>query len=206
MRKEGRMQNVLIVLLVVTIVGMSIGFAAAAFNQTLTINGDVTAKKAVWDIHWDNLVTKTGEGFVTATSAANEGDSYGTGSITNASTGTSGNTTNVVVNYTTVLAPGEKWGFTVDAKNFGTLEGKLVGVTVTENPATSTVEYLTHTVKVNNTTMNVGSNTVNTTIAEGEKDVVDVEVDYILPTDASKLPTEDKEFTFTVTLTYESIL
>ena len=40
MNKEGRFQNVLIILLAVAVVGMSIGFAA--LQTQLTINGNAT--------------------------------------------------------------------------------------------------------------------------------------------------------------------
>lgn len=187
MNREGKMQNVVMILLAVAVLGMSIGFAAAAFNQTLNISGNVTANKAVWDVHFTNFSEKTETGYVTEK-----------GSISS--------TDNTSVTYTVALNPGEKYGFTVDAKNFGTLEAVLSSITMTGDITTAESSFLKYTVKVDNVAYTASATGLSKTLAANEAHTVDVEVEYLIPADPTTLPTSDVTKTFTITLNYESTL
>lgn len=188
MRKEGKTQTVIIVLLVITIICMSVGFAAAAFSQTLNINGEVTANKAVWDVHFTNFAEKTGTGYV-----ADKGSITGTGDTS--------------VTYEVALNPGEKYGFTVDATNAGTLEAKLVKVEISgDSISADESKFLSYSVKVDNTAYTTTTDGLSDALAAGASHTVEVEVDYNIPTDPTDLPEDDVEKTFTVKLYYESVL
>ena len=51
MRRENYIQNVIIALLAITVLAMSIGYAA--YTQQLNVNGTATFSKAKWDVHFD---------------------------------------------------------------------------------------------------------------------------------------------------------
>lgn len=186
MKKENTIQNVIIALLCVTVLFMSVGFAVSAYNDDLEINGSATATAAVWKVEFDP-------------------DSYseedGTGYVASTSHTVNGTTTEFAV----TLDPGEKFAFSVDAKNFGTLAAKLTSVTLTGLSAEES-EYLSYTVKVNNTTYSASASNLNVALAASGTHTVEVEVSYNLPSDASKLPDEDTTTTLAVTLNYASEL
>ncbi len=95
----------IILLLLVLVVGISIGYAA--LSTTLNINGQSEINKATWDIHFANLIETPGS--VTATSKA---------AIL------AGNPTEV--SYDIVLnQPGDFYEFSVDVINAGTLPAKI---------------------------------------------------------------------------------
>lgn len=186
MRKEGKIQGVLIVFLVLTIVGLSVGFAAAAFNQTLQITGSVTAKKASWDIHFTNFVEKSGVGYVSSSNSLN--------------------TSNTTLSYTVTLEPTEKYEFTVDAKNFGTFDAKLVGITLDGALTTAEQKYLTYTVTVDGVAYTSSTTGLSEALASGASHTVKVSLAYNLPANASDLPTTDVTKSFTISLDYESVI
>lgn len=188
MNKEGKMQNIVMILLAVAVVGMSVGFAVAAFNQTLNITGNVTANKAVWDVHFTNFAEKTGTGYVAEKGAIDTTD-------------------DTKVTYTVALNPGEKYGFTVDAKNFGTLEAKLVSITLGgDTISTAEAAFLKYTVKVDGTAYTASATGLTKTLAANAVHTVDVEVEYVIPSDPDALPSTDVTKKFTIALGYESTL
>ena len=86
---------------------LCIGLGYAFLNATLNINGTAKIMDATWDIHFTNLQVTSGSVVI------------GTGDSAAAIT-----SDNTVISYTiTFKEPGEFYEFTVDAKNFGTLDG-----------------------------------------------------------------------------------
>ncbi len=170
MNKEGRFQNVLIILLAVAVVGMSIGFAA--IQSQLTINGNATFKAAKWEVIWDN-------GSVHETEV--NGTNLGTVTVNN---------NNLNVDYTVTLKPNTAYSFTVDIVNNGTFPAKLTGITFNgKSPAQMSTQYGTkigYTFMYGTTpyTQNVSPNTV---IQPNGKETVTVSLTYPLPGEVSDL-------------------
>ena len=101
MKKKNR--SVYIVLIIVLLIGVTIGYAA--LNATLNINGRSNVSKNTWDLHFDNVVVNS--------------DSVGevkTPTIENSTT----------VDFEVALnLPGEKYEFTVDVVNNGTIDAMI---------------------------------------------------------------------------------
>lgn len=185
MKRENKLQNIVIILLCVTVLTMSIGFAVSAYNQDLDITGNVTATAASWDVHFDDTTyaEQTGTGYVTSTTHSVSG---------------------TTANFTVSLNPGEKFGFEVTAKNYGTLAAYLSSVTLTSLTSTES-KYLSYTVKVDGTVYSANTTNLNVTLpTAGHK--VEVEVSYNLPASASDLPTTDTTKSLSISLNYASVL
>ncbi len=111
-----------ITILLLLLLGISIGFAALA--TTLKINGDANITKNTWSVYWDNVDNEDGVTTTTPVISPDEGE--------NAKT---------EVSWTAVLdKPGDYYEFTVDAVNAGTIdamitkiEKKLNGSAISEN-------------------------------------------------------------------------
>ena len=97
-----------IVLLLILVVGISIGYAALA--NTIKINGTSVVKGANWNIYWDNVNVDSG-----SVSGANV--------IT---TPTTTGTTTTEVEFSVVLPePGDYYEFTIDAVNAGSIDAMI---------------------------------------------------------------------------------
>ena len=97
-----------IVLLLILVVGISIGYAALA--NTIKINGTSVVKGANWNIYWDNVNVDSG-----SVSGANV--------IT---TPTTSGTTTTEVEFSVVLPePGDYYEFTIDAVNAGSIDAMI---------------------------------------------------------------------------------
>lgn len=185
MRREGNVQNVVIVLLVVAVLCMSVGFALSAYTQDLQIIGNVTANKAVWDVKFNttSYAATSGNGYVTAT---------------NTVTGTT-------VNFDVTLNPGEKHEFTINAENYGTLDAVLQSVTMSSLSA-DVADFLSYEVYVNNTKYTETTTGLNVALDASDVHPVKVLVSYNVPEDPTKLPSENKTTSLSVTLTYGSVI
>lgn len=185
MEKKNNGYLIAIIALAVAVVGMSIGFAFTDINLQITGN-QVTTKAASWDVHFDKDSVSVSTGSETASTPANA----------------------VATQYTTATyavtlqKPGDYYEFVIDAKNYGTFDAKLSNYTFNASPSLPTSDsYIVHTLRYNGTVINPGTQN-GTTIAPNEKDTYTVRVEYVKPTSASNLPSEDVKYTFTVTLTY----
>ena len=99
--KNKRKLNYMILIIMILVI--SIGYAILSTN--LNIVGAGTINNPTWDIHWENVVVKTGS--------------------VSASTPTI-DTNQTTVNYTvTFTIPGEYYEFTVDAVNDGSIDGMV---------------------------------------------------------------------------------
>jgi len=104
------------------LLGITVGYAILSTN--LNINGTSTINKPTWDIHFENIVPKSGS--VTPGTAAH---------IVN----------NTTVEYAvTFETPGQFYEFNVDVKNAGTIDGMIETVTSTVNgqPISSLPSYV----------------------------------------------------------------
>lgn len=185
-------QNYIIIALSLTVVFMSIGFAA--FSTSLNIGGtnNVTVKKATWDIHWAGKAGSSETGVVTETKGADLGQ------VTRA------DDTNVT--FTATLAkPGDEYEFTIDAINAGTFDAGLTSVTMTDISTHS--NYLTYTITYDGQTFSNPSNTPSpaSTLASGTQKTARVNVKYIQPANSANLPQSDVTVTLTATFKYDQI-
>ena len=192
MRKEGRIQNFIIALFGITIVAMSIGFAAYA--TTLTIGGGssgagsaVTIKKA-WDVHYDS--TKTEAQMETAAVADN-------GTITNIST------TNVTFT-ATLNEPGDYYQFTMPVKNDGTMTAYLdsINMTALTDAQKAYLEFNIAYDGANATNQNLTGITGKSLASGASKDMV-VTVTFKANTDQSALPASDATVNLWAELLFE---
>ncbi len=93
------------------LLGITVGYAILSTN--LNINGTSIINKPTWDIHFENIVTKSGS--ITPGTAAH---------IVN----------NTSVEYAVTFdTPGQFYEFNVDVKNAGTIDGMIESVTSTVN-------------------------------------------------------------------------
>ncbi len=113
-----------IFLLLILLLGISIGFAALA--TTLKINGNASITKNTWDIYWDNIANKSG---VTPTTepviSADENNIPKT----------------LVTWGVTLDKPGDYYEFEVDAVNNGSLDAMIISIEskINNSPIKSTV-------------------------------------------------------------------
>ena len=135
MRKSNfkKKRSLMIALFLMIIAGVSVGYAA--LRTTLTINGKAKIKKAVWDIHFVN------EQPLRISKDANDNDLEST--VSAIKTGDKGividNAAKTHASWELSLqTPGEKYVFSVDVINDGTIDGKLTSQTGTTLAALST--------------------------------------------------------------------
>ncbi len=177
MRKESGVQNLVIVILAVAVLVMSVGFAL--YNQSLTITGNTTVKAATWDVHFDpNVKTESG-----ATSTA---------------LSVSGTTATFSV---ALEQPGDDYTLTLSAKNFGTINAKLTGITLSGLSAEQ-AKYVTYKVTVAGTDYTSNPTGLNVALNAEQSQSVVVYVKYELPANATDLPATDQNITLTATLNY----
>jgi hypothetical protein len=180
MKQDRKLQTFLIVALMLVVVAMSIGFAA--FSQNLTINGTATVKSAKWDVRFDTATYAEAAGSVAAT----------THSITDTS-----------ATYTVTLNNfGDYYEFTVDAKNYGTIDAHLSSITMS-TLTTEQAKYLTYTITYGGTDYTASASGLNVALNATASSTVKVRVEYIQPTDQADLPATDQNVTLTATLNYQ---
>ena len=110
MKNKKKLRTILILLLL----GVTIGYAVLGAN--LTINGNSKLAGSTWDIHFNNVVPKSGS------VAIGTGDQ---GAVI-----TQGDTTEVTY-AVTLSKPGDFYEFEVDAVNAGTVDGMIDTITST---------------------------------------------------------------------------
>ena len=184
MEKQKNTQLLIIGVLSVTIMLMSIGFAAYA--STLNINGSVTVNPSIWSVH-----------FVT--------DSYQetTGSVA----ASAHNLTNTAATYTVTLdKPGDFYEFSANVINDGTFNADLKTITLSTLTAEQQ-KYLTYTVNYNGTDYTAANNTISSvtlpSTSGSNTHPVKVRVTYVQPENSADLPSAAVTLTLTAALGYE---
>ncbi len=183
--KDKRKKELYSVLLVLLIIGISLGYAA--LSATLNINGFSKVKDNTWDIHFINLqVNSNSVELSTGDNAA----------VINPS-----DNTEVTYNVT-LKKPGDFYEFTVDAKNFGTIDGmiesvnsKLNGVTIDQDHPLPV--YLNYSVTYSDD-IPIDNNHL---LTAGSQVTYKVRLEYKRDIDASDMPSTDitPSFSFGVT-------
>lgn len=184
MEKQKNTQLLIIGVLSVTIMLMTIGFAAYA--STLTINGNVTVNPAQWSVHYvTNSYAET------------------TGSVA-ASAHT---LTNTAATYTVTLEkPGDFYEFTANVINDGTFDANLKAITLS-TLTTAQQKYLTYVVTYNGTDYTATNSSISGVTlphnSGSNTHPVKVRVTYVQPENSTDLPSEAVTLTLTAALDYE---
>ena len=161
------------------LVGMTVGFAA--LNTTLQLIGTLNIARTTWNIHWEN---PTKIGGVTATQDVHlkTGD-------------------NTTVEYQVNLSnPGDYYEFTVDAKNDGTIDAMVTGISnkIYENNVEVNPTYLESTI----TYSDGDAIDYNHLLAASKKETYKVKVQYKTGLAADELPDSTKTYSYRFTVTY----
>ena len=174
-----RKKYVGILLLIVLLLTITVGFAL--LSTTFNISGESKINGSEWDVHFANLVPKTGS--VTPDTAA-----YITDDELN-------------INYAITLdKPGDFYEFTVDVVNTGTIDAKLKELPVIEGVSAQQDAYVNYTfTHTDGSEILVGE---EIKVGESENFKVRVEFDSSI-TEDSQLPKTDQSMDLNVTMVYE---
>ena len=152
-------------------------------STNLNINGTSNITRNTWDVHFTNLAVSNG--------------SVSGAKVTKAAT--LDDTLHISYNIT-LDKPGDYYEFTVDVKNFGTIDAKLSALPVLEGLTAAQDVYTNYTF----------THTDGTDIVVGEKLPVGasknfkVRIEYDKSiTDDTQLPKTDQELNLTVDMSYE---
>ena len=169
-------------ILLLLVVGLSVGYAL--LQTTLTINGTSKIKGNTWDIHFENLQVTGGS------VAIGTGDSAAT---------IQSSTTDIT--YTVTLnEPGDFYEFTVDAVNYGTIDGMVESVTskLNNQPITTLPAYLDYSV----TYKSDDDIEVNHYLKSGGTETYKVRIEFKRDIDESNLPTTVQTLTMSFGVVY----
>ena len=181
MRQEKGLQNIIIVVLSVAVLAMSVGFAVYA--QQLNVEGTATFSKATWDVHFN-------------TTSFNE---------TSDIKATTKNVGNTAITYTVTLpSPGDEYSFTVDVKNFGTIDAALEAITLS-GLTSAQQKFVSYSVNYNGVDYDETTDGLAEDLAANDSHTMIVTVKYLLPDDAEDLPQTDVEVNLTVALDYTTV-
>ena len=175
-------------LLLLILLAISIGFAL--LSTTLKINGTASVKGNTWDIHWENVVPNAQ-------------------STVQAQTPTISNNGTTVTYDVELSLPGDYYEFTVDAKNDGSVNGKINDirhtvkeVTIVNNEEVETTttlpSYIHATIYYDGTTT---APTIGDILEADKKKTYKVRIEY--DSLSETLPEEDKVYRITDEIDYE---
>lgn len=181
MRQEKGLQNIIIVVLSVAVLAMSVGFAVYA--QQLNVTGTATFTAAKWDVHFDTT-------------------SFNETSTIKSTTNSVGNT---AITYSVTLpSPGSEYSFTVDVKNYGTINAALEAITLS-GLTTAQEKYISYNVNYNGTDYTETTDGLAEDLEVNDSHTMVVTVEYLLPDEASDLPATDAEVNLTIALDYITV-
>ena len=183
MERQKSGQNIAIIALAVALVVMTVGFAAASYNQTLAFEGTTNVGTAKWDIHFNTDTYAETAGSVAATSKNVQGTS---------------------IDYTITLAnPGDFYEFTIDVENLGTFDANLTKVTLSGIDEAAD-KYLDYTLTYDSTPYTATTSPSGVVLGKSTgKAAVKVRVEYVMPENSSDLPTSGAVLTLNAALDYE---
>ena len=190
MERQRNGQGVAIIALAVALVVMTVGFAAAAYNQTLDVSGTTNVGTARWDVHFNTESYAESQSSVNAVSPTIAGTS---------------------VNYNVTLNnPGDFYEFTIDVENAGTFDAALKKVTLggmsddVDKYINYVVTYDGHEYTATNESVQgitLGKATSDTPTTKTLK----VRVEYVMPDASTDLPTDGATLNLTASLYFEQV-
>lgn len=175
-----------IIVLIVTIVFMSIGFAVTSYTQLLEINGSsVTVKNASWNIHFDkNSYTET---------AGSVSGTY--------------NLNNTLFTYDVTLSPNEFYSAEFDVVNSGTFNAELSSLVMTPTLTADELSYLDYYIEYDGHTY-TESQVFSTglSLPSNATKHVKVYINYFTNDgNENNLPDEDHTINLSVSLNYNQV-
>ena len=176
MGRNAKNRKSFLLVLLLLIIGISIGYAA--LTTTLNINGNTSIEKASWDIHFENLV-KT-EGSVSATTEATI------------------DSTKTIINYAILLMePGDFYEFTVDIVNAGSIDA-MISEVLKEGISADQEKYIEYIA----TYEDGGELELNDLLKSGSRKNVKVRVKFKEDVNPDDLPTEETVLDLKFSVTY----
>ena len=182
MAKNEKFQNILIIALIVSILFMSIGFAA--YSRALNINGAATFKGNKWNVHFDT-------------------DSYveSTGSVK----GKNVSVDNTLLSFeATLQEPGDFYEFDIDVVNDGTFDANLSSITLGGIGGTQT-NYVSYVLTYDGTPYSATTSGLSNLLAANGTKKAHVKVSYLEPENTELLPEDDVVLNLTATLSYTQV-
>lgn len=178
MKERKGNKKFILVLLLLLVMGVSVGYAA--LSTTLNINGTSTIKKQTWDVHFENVQVAANS--ATATQAPEI------------------STDETTVTYSVNLSnPGDFYEFTVDVVNKGSIPVKLSADAVLSGIDAAKDVFTNYTVTYSDgTAIKAGDKLAATT---GKK-TVKVRVEYDANIDNDQLPTADTALDLKFSMNY----
>ena len=126
MRRKNK--SIYIVLIVVALIGITIGYAA--ISRTLNITGNSEVKQNTWDLHFENVKITNGSVEADAPTIDN---------------------TNLVVNFNFFLnLPGDFYEFTVEVHNDGSIDAMIDSITKTPILTAAQQKYMNYIIEYQN--------------------------------------------------------
>jgi len=183
MERKTKITNIVVIALAVTVVFMSIGFAA--FSQNLNIIGTATVKPASWKVQFDNTNTAA---------------SLTTGSVTP----TTNTITETAYSFEVTLEkPNDFFEANLTVKNAGTIDAELKSITMS-GVDNSNNKYLQYTLTYDGVEYSTDTSGLDLPLAANATKSVKVRVAYVLPTEATDLPSTQQQVQIKGTLLYEA--
>ena len=174
MRKKNK--NIYICLIVLFILGISIGYAA--INRTLDINGNSEVKQNTWNIHFENIQ-------VTKNSVVSPMPTI--------------DNTNSAVNFSCQLnVPGDFYEFTVDVVNEGTIDAMIDSIIKTPELTEAQKKYLSYKINYQNENI-IDSNQL---IESNSFVKIKIRIEYKYNVSENDLPTTTENLNLGFTINY----
>ena len=165
-------------ILTFTFILMMFSIGYAVISTTLSVNGTSKMANATWNVHFDNIVTKTGS--VTPTTAP---------TISN----------NTSVSFAARLEnPGDFYEFNIDVVNGGSIDAMIDSYTMTPTLTTEQQKYFNYSVTYSDGVALAD----NQLLAHGTTETLKVRFEYLTSNDINDYPEEDQTFNFNLSIDY----
>ena len=165
-------------ILTFTFILMMFSIGYAVLSTTLSVNGTSKMANATWNVHFDNIVTKTGS--VTPTTAP---------TISN----------NTTVSFAATLAdPGDFYEFNIDVVNSGSIDAMIDTITLTPTLTAEQLNYFNYSV----TYIDGVALAENQLLEHGTTQTLKIRFEYLENDNIDLYPEEDQNFSFSFTTDY----
>lgn len=189
MRKESLVQNILLGVLAVAVIGLTVAFAA--FSSNVKVEGEATFSYAKWEIAFDP------DSFDLSDDSLDVDATF--------------DTSNTTLSYAVTLDPGEVYEFDVNVKNSGTFNANLKTITFGsgQDPTTvmNTYKYVNYVFEYDGVEYKTNQTGLALALNKGTSKPIHVKVEYVLdennPENLQVTKEEGEKLNFTVTLGYE---
>ena len=165
-------------ILTFTFILMMFSIGYAVISTTLSVNGTSKMANATWNVHFDNIVTKTGS--VTPTTAP---------TISN----------NTSVSFAARLEnPGDFYEFNIDVVNGGSIDAMIDSYTMTPTLTTEQQKYFNYSVTYSDGVALAD----NQLLAHGTTETLKVRFEYLTSNDINDYPEDDQTFNLNFQINY----